>query len=384
MTGRFSSPIPNPFELLGKPTDALLPRMKKSNAPEPFNEFLQAGPDGILVDRNGRAVYYSQYLSPEFVTFIEDNFVTDGAFDPDKARGVDPDTTFPDGAVELKLSWVIVPDGQEPPDGAFTMEHEIALLKQDGNTIVIDPETKATETLALVGFHIGGVVSGHTEMIWATFEHKDNAPNVFFFPEEGGKLSIDGRRDSIAPDTAVSDDNMTFYAAGTPYRDCNLNPVQTPGFSFDAETQTFKPVTQVCREYQYGDLITKVPTDELSETRMTNIANIAMLNDSVLTRLADEAGPWKNYFELGAIWFINAGTLTPGLSLQTNELMTGSVGLSNATIETFTQVPNVQENCFRCHNTAQVFPANTGMIPMPATNLNISHAFLNLYFWSQE
>src|SRR5690606_27062934 len=47
----------SPYSLLGMSSEGLMPRMKKSDVPESFNEYLQAGTDGIMVDLNGRAVY---------------------------------------------------------------------------------------------------------------------------------------------------------------------------------------------------------------------------------------------------------------------------------------------------------------------------------------
>ena len=36
---------------------------------------------------------------------------------------------------------------------------------------------RKTVLMALVGMHVVGSTAGHPEMIWATFEHKNNAPN---------------------------------------------------------------------------------------------------------------------------------------------------------------------------------------------------------------
>jgi hypothetical protein len=44
----------------------MFPRMTKSATPESFDEYLQAGTDGIFVDSNGRAVYYFQYVNATF------------------------------------------------------------------------------------------------------------------------------------------------------------------------------------------------------------------------------------------------------------------------------------------------------------------------------
>ena len=181
----------SPLSLLGMDSRSMMPRMTKSATPETFNEYLQAGTDGILVDHQGRAVYYSQYVNPTFVDFITHNKLTN----PAEVQKFNPNTPFDISTLELKASWKIVPAGKNV-DGFFTMKTSVNKLRNKGGKIVIDPKSSETVTVALVGFHIGGVVNGHPEMIWATFEHKSNAPNV---PE------------NPTPDTIVSDKNWLFY-----------------------------------------------------------------------------------------------------------------------------------------------------------------------------
>lgn len=337
---------------------AMFPRMSKSQTPESFDEYLQAGTDGIMVAHNGRAIYYSQYINPTFSDFIKSNDLTD----PAKVLAMDPNTTFPimgtAGAMELKASWMIVTDPDEV-DGMFTTKSEVAKLVNRGGKIVIDPSQVEEVTLALVGFHIGGIVNGHPEMIWATFEQVNNAPNI----PPGAPL-----------EEAASDQNFTFYDAGTIIGKCNINPASSNKLVLNEETQNLQPITQVCRQYEFGN----APGDNTQ-----NDGNIAELNKDVGSKLAS-TDVWRNYREVGAIWFNTIDGLKPGLDLATDELLTGSLKLSNSTIETFTQRASVMENCFRCHNTEQEIAPSTTLSSLPATNLNISHAFQNIFFWSQE
>ena len=357
-----------PESLLGKAPTGMLPRMGKSDSPETFDEFLQAGTDGIFVAHNGRSVYYSQYLDPTFVNFVQSNNLTD----PAVLRALDPYTTFPiegtTGAMELKVSWQVVTEGFDAST-MFTMQTEVAKLVNRDGQIVIDTSQTETVTVALVGFHIAGVVAGHPEMIWATFEHQANAPNV---------------PPGLALDQPVSDQDFTFYSAGTTLAECNVNNSSDGQLQLDEATQTLSPVTQACRQYQFGNA---------DGVNSNNDKNIQALNASVAA-LFDPSDVWQNYAEVGAIWFKETSDISstdptkehlqPGLSLATDDLLTGSLSLSNATIETFTQVASTENNCFRCHNTMQQFPPKVGLQPLPASNLNISHALQNLYFWSQE
>ena len=361
-----------PYDLLGiNNREVLMPRMGKSNSGESFDEFLQAGTDGILVDQTGDVVYYSQYLDDTFVTFMQDNDLTD----PNKAFDFPGTTSFPIGAVELKASWRIVDEGEDTSD-VFTMPSTVFALANRGGKIVVDTARTRDVTLALVGFHIAGVVNGHPEMIWATFEHVKNAPNV---PAD------------FTPDTVISDHDYTFYKAGTVFADCNLNYALSPELKLNEKTQKMSPVTQVCRQYEFGNGTDNLPV--LQDSVKTNDRNVADLNKVVRARLKAEGDVFANYREVGAIWFRPTDALKPGMSLASdvdaagNQFLIGSLRLSNSTIETFTQLSSRMNNCFRCHNTMQTLaPASgdTRLKPLPAKNINISHAFQNIYFWSQQ
>ncbi|MGR9054268.1 MAG: hypothetical protein ACU84J_16640, partial [Gammaproteobacteria bacterium] len=66
----------SPQSLLGMEQRGLFPRFGKSRTPKSFDEFLQAGTDGIMVDQQGHAIYYSQYVNPTFADFITQNGLT--------------------------------------------------------------------------------------------------------------------------------------------------------------------------------------------------------------------------------------------------------------------------------------------------------------------
>lgn len=349
----------SPYTLLGLDNrSSMLPRLEKSASPRALDEYLQAGTEGIMIDQNGRSLYYSQYLNDTFVSFIQDQKL----LDPEVVRQFDPQTPFPVDTLELKASWKIVMPG-ENTDGFFTMPSSVYKLVNRNGVIVVDDTQPMDTTLALVGFHIGGVVKDHPEMIWATFEHKDNAPDV--------PATFDA-------DTPISDRDWTFYQANTPYSECNINPAKSVELTLDEAAQTLTPITQVCRRYAFGN-----DPNQTTQSVPTNIADVKRLNASVLSKMSS-GDVWSNYFEVGAIWFAPGAKLEPNLPLATDERLTGSLKLSNAVIETFTQSQSTMNNCFRCHNTLQRFPSKTSLDPLPGLNLNISHAFVNLYFWSQE
>jgi hypothetical protein len=352
----FAGPESLDPNLKGKTPATLMPGLELTK-PKTLADYLQAGPDGILVDQNGRIVYYSIYINDVFSKFVTDNKLNQ----VDVLRHFDPTAAFPNGSLELKAAWKIVGDNEDM-SGYYTRKALINPLVARGGKFVIDPDKVEQVTVALVGFHIAGTVAYHKEMIWASFENIRNAPDV-------ENLA------TIRPDTVVSDKDWTFYKANTPFRACNANPAGSGTQKLDPVSQKMTPVTAVCRLYPYGSGHDKQP----------NAASIRELNASVQARLPDV---WKNYFEVGAIWFARAAftkEIQPNCTFQLGRLqcgigLTGSTHLSNATIETFTQGQSTSDNCFACHNTVQRFPPRAGLRALPGKNVAISHVVNNLYF----
>ena len=317
----------------------------------------QAGPDGIMVDLQGRAIYYSIHSNSTFGDFIKQN----GLLDPAKLRAFDPNKSFPVNTLTLKAAWKVVAAGEDVST-FYTRAARIALLTSKNDKIVLSGRTRPAK-VALVGFHIAGAVNGHPEMIWATFEHVRNAPDL---PKA---------MNDMAPNEAVSDQGWTFYKANTPFRDCNVNSAGAGALKLDEARQTLSPATQVCRIVPFGG------------GRPSNVDNIKSLNASVHSQLKDV---FNNYFEVGAIWFNASDGLKPNCTFQPGSLecpaqagtplLTGSTALSNTTVETFTQAQSAQNNCFACHNTVQVTSPNTTAPSLPGLNVDISHVLINKYF----
>ena len=351
---RFESMSANGIETKPGVLDALIGRSGKARTLDIIN---QAGPDGIMVDLQGHPVYYAIHSDSTFGDFIK----TNDLFDPAKLRKFDPKESFPVGALTLKAAWKVVVPGEDVST-FYTRKAQIALLTTKNGKIVLSGKTKTVE-VALVGFHVAGTVANHPEMIWATFEHLQNVPDL---PKPMNEMQ---------PNDVVSDKNWIFYKAGTPFKDCNINSAGAGALKLDEATQTLSPVTDVCRMIPFGGGSTN------------NVANIKLLNDSVHTQLK---GVWNNYFEVGAIWFSANNGLKPNCTFQPGSqqcgpnpgesILTGSTQLSNTTIETFTQSQSVQDNCFACHNTVQVISPNETAPSLPGLNVDISHVLINEYF----
>lgn len=339
--GRAPQPLtPQLLEKLKQQPLILTPRVTKKVDPTTFEEIHQAGSRGLLIDEKGRSIYYASHVNSVFYDFVRNNQY----FLKEKYVAAPPATNFPVKSLELKSSWRIVP-ADEKADGFFTYTALIHPLtcknganNCTGTDVVVDTSRTEKVTVALVGIHIVGVVEDHPEFIWATFEHKNNAPDL-----PAGMLP-----NSPNP---VSAQAWTFYAANTAAQDCNLGNAGT--VAFNATTNTLSPRTHIFRHFPFGG------------GSMEDTQNIQTLNQSVHTQLAPENSVWGNYFLVGGVWFANGGALVPGLdgsSIQAH--VVGSVRISNATMESFTQA--TKKNCFACHHTG----AGGGL---PAMNMNLSH-----------
>ncbi len=361
----------------------VLVRGRKTDEQRSIDDIRQAISDGLLVDQNGHVTYYSMFINDRFDNFISANKlnetqtllnVTNTISFAD--NGAESGLEMPNGtdSVELKASWKILTEDDDPSQ-YITTQADVSKLKNDVATgrIVVDSDDTWRVTLAMVGLHVVGAVAGHPEMIWGTLEHVENAPDV---PFDVKKIQDDADDDKKPDyyDKVISDKDFTFYKGGTKFKDCNVN---AQGLTLNENSQTLSPITQVCRIYATGGQADK-------DNDKDNGRNIEELNSSIWSAIeASEALPvLKNYKEIGAVWFDDVSKFSPNSPLVNTGAMTGSVNLSNATIETFTQLQSSTDNCFACHNTLQNFPPSEmpNVARLPGKNLSISHILVQGFF----
>jgi len=316
--------------------------------PRDLGAIRQAGSLGMLIDQNGRVLYYATHLNSEFVEFVRANSLTESS----QLKDGSTDLQFPRGSLELKSSWKVVATGDDVSQ-FFTIKTSVPVFKLTANgEIVVDANQVREETLALVGMHIVGVVEGHPEFIWATFEHNDDAPD----------LPV-----GLSPRTAQpveSTRSWTLYAKGAKASDCNNKPKKSESTKlFDEQHQTFGSPVSVFREFAFGG-------DDEPE-------DIKRLNDSVHLLLPPELAVWKNYSFMGATWLNDpdrdfkedSDFNGEAAAHPERKVLGGDRRLSNATMETFTQ--SIQ-NCFSCHNTMAKTIGR--QVHIPGRKLNMSHA----------
>jgi hypothetical protein len=340
--------------------------------------------DDVLMDRNGNLVYYISMVNDvyaQFLTAVKDNkmggktFPTtaaerDSIFTYAKANGVilkDPNAL----AIELKTSWVLAESLKDAQD-YVTVEAIIPTYTKSDSIWTLKGERKAK--LALIGMHIVGSTSGHPEMVWATFEHHKNAPNLAYqyinlqketitVPAQGGD---DWLLNSNSKDTAnVS--HMQFYTDtinNTEYIKSN------PGYTISpSNTKKTKP---------WGVAYSGQPNAENPTTAASNTEILSI--NAAIQNLLPGNDVRKRYLLLGATW-TDGGAGPDGTSYSPENTQAGTaIGtsqLANSTMETYIQNGaeyNKNGSCFYCHSNngglepddlSHVFKA---ILPLPNRN----------------
>ena len=161
-------------------------------------EFGQARSNAALMTQKGQLVYYLLQVNDVFAYFRTG--VANGKFNPAPSQfPTDPDilrqiTDFAAQApppntlakiddanalaVEVKSAWIETKNLANPGDYVTVMATIPDFVPNADNTQLIQSPMPRQAQLALVGVHVVGSTAKHPEMIWATFEHVNNTPNL--------------------------------------------------------------------------------------------------------------------------------------------------------------------------------------------------------------
>jgi hypothetical protein len=311
----------------------------------------------MLIGQNGYPVYASIHMTPNYFAVTKRNLIATGAYESNP----DQDDYFSPGDAIVKATWYRLADGETAPAGTYTTQAEVPVLQNNcngANCAVVPSGKYEVVTVALVGMHVVGYVDNHPEFLWATFEHKLNAPmfadNSFTFDAN-----------------ASNPGNFTFYKAGTPYSqsallvETNTNPATV---TFDAATGKFSPVTQIVQMNQTG-----------GDTQPNGPSNIAAINVASQKAASNfpTNSPLQNYNLIGTAWFKPNSYVTTAAGWQnlnqTNAV--GAISLMNSTAETFLQSAKGQQgnNCFECHSATSFSYAGIQPKALPVRRIAISH-----------
>lgn len=260
----------------------------------------QAGDSATIYDQAGNVVFYNIRFSR--------NLCDIGA--------IQSQHNYPGGTTEIKTAWQIIDESRK--SDYFWMETDIEGV---GDSVL----------LGLTGFHLVRNTDDHPEFVWATFEHKDNAPDCTKPQSEpAGGWSF------------TSSHCAEELGDGTLPPDCKFNQASK------AEKLTGKP-TEICRVYRDS-------TDSSDPKAQENFDAIDQLNqqlvgpDGLLSKLSTEnpMAVWKNYFNVGALW------VSDPQKPSSIDNQRGSLRLANTVMETTFQDVDTKKsfvsNCFGCHS----------------------------------
>ncbi|GIU19270.1 hypothetical protein TUM4261_41080 [Shewanella sp. c952] len=306
----------------------------------------QAGGSATIYDQNGNVVYYDVRFSKNMCN----------------VKAIQQQQNFPAGTTEMKTAWKVLGENDDPND-FITMDANITPVVSDQS------DTKKTK-LGMIGFHVAVATEAHPEFVWATFEHKVNAPDCTLPQTTTGW--------SFASQACASGlkNNQATCEFNNPTKQSNVTG--TP--------------SQICRMYPYG-------SSEDDHKFNDNVDSIKSLNASVQPHLSGNFAVLKNYFNVGALWVSDTkkGSYTKptnGQAVTQTSNQRGSLRLANTVAETEYQEVNTAainlngksspsagfvSNCFGCHN----YEGSSSNISNTTSN-SLSHIFDDIAVGSMQ
>jgi len=364
---------------IGKPLRAFTNIQKRGSNSMVDSEEAQATGDALMSQQGSLLYYitfvndvYTQFLSGASTNeFLSNEFPTTQAqldaikkYANRKGAGLKSPNTL---ALEIKTSWVEASSLNNISD-FITIESEIPTYNKTSNTLWIPTGNHVVKKLAMVGMHIVGSADGHPEMIWATFEHQNNTPNLPYQYVDNNltkkTVPADKGNNWLLNNDSASD---TYNESHMKHTDSTGNIKATPNNTINASN------TKMINAF--GVAYSGVPNPE-DKTSAASNSQIISINNSVLGKLIN-GDTRKNYVFIGATW-TNDGSAPNGKSYSANDsknpdgLAIGTSQLANSTMETYAQLGSStyfddHPSCFACHNN------NNGLKPA-----DLSHVYQDL------
>jgi hypothetical protein len=305
----------------------------------------QAFGGNVLMARGDRLVYYAMQVNDMLAYFRTMNAGTSPnslqfpTTKDDRDRVVKFAETFGRPVLdanaltmEVKSAWIEVA-GLADPGKYITINASVPEFNKTSATTWERVANKTKEVrLALVGMHVVGSVAGHPEMIWATFEHVNNAPS-----EKYTYWPIDTKNEAKVMPRSFAGTWLFFGSSMIPNTSPNTSRMRLRGGNIVAVGSGTIGAVDVVRDSAWGSDANPADNNAKKAVADKNTDVIA-INKSIIGQLAD-GDVRKNYIMTGSTWLrdgVDAGTTTA----------------ANATMETFQQ----PSNCLSCHasNTTNV------------------------------
>lgn len=275
-----------------------------------------------LTAQNKLLTMYERYVNEDEYNYIRNNKLYDSAVQ--KTFALSPGISLPDGtaasaaygttgAMEIKAAWLELPNKADWP------RFKIARAQ-----VTYPGKPPRTVIVGLTGLHIIHKTALGQQFIWATFEHKQNAPDAT--QVAAGKFSPPYTY--FNPDCNPATDHYKCVANADPAADKKNNPYNAP--------------IQVVRT-------TPIPT------RANN--DVAGLNEYVWSEVIAPANPdsvFLNYELVNTLWSNQNTTIAPGarVPLVAAQLSPSQSQepVANTTMETYVQ----NLTCLTCHVSAPI------------------------------
>jgi hypothetical protein len=198
-----------------------------------------------------------------------------------------------------------------------------------------------------------GSTAGHPEMVWSTFEHKNNAPNLSYTyldtSKKQQKIAADSKGlwvlNSVPADTTNINISHMKFKNDTISAQWTTNPLPPANNTISPSNTT--------RTKPWGVANKGVPNPENATAAASN-SQIISINNSVLSQLVGN-DIRKNYLFIGSTW-TDGGAAPNGQSYSATNTKSGvAIGtsqLANSTMETYDQSTayNLNGSCFSCHH----------------------------------
>jgi hypothetical protein len=226
--------------------DSMFVSTKPKNPPGQrawLGDIKQAGGRQIVVDQNGRSLYYGIHVNQAYADFMAENRLTTVA----DVQNADPKLFFPAGVVEFKSAWQDITD--EPAQAYATYIQTTGLVprlsKGPQGEILEDRNDPIERRMALLALHVVYTYPGHPEFIWGSFEHSTGAPDTSakdlkrdVAPTFELQNPTDEDPDNVRITQPVSANDFVLYKGGTPANRAN-QPIAEANLNLDAATQSF-------------------------------------------------------------------------------------------------------------------------------------------------
>ena len=322
--------------------------MQASRMPGSFNmskEASQAFPGNNpnwLADSNGNLVYYEILVGKSEYDYINAN----GLYDANKQaehikqhKNIVMPVGYDNvqGGLEIKAAWLSVSDPENPKWKKY----------KTSTAIIYDPAslTCNISTIALVGMHIIHKTASQPQWIWATFEHKDNAPDTAMIKTDGtvdGDYTFYNNSCSVQAVPAGCKPKTTNGVAVT-QTSCAANV--SPAYYLDTSGNCSAYPVRVSRDFPIKD---------------TTDNHVASLNNAAQQMIANANtdSVFANYLLVNVLWSSAAfnDNSPPGnpplapLSISGETPSLNTVPVANTMLETYAQ----GFNCLSCHAYASV------------------------------